>query len=428
MKHRSGVAIGLTLVLLAFVCSQFPIGRAAAQSGRKVETTSGDKKKKEMESPDKPKPAATTTSSSDAPDAATQGPAGGLSGKPPLKKKGDQPIQGSDQDAISLGTNVVNVTVVVYDKKSGKIYTGLKKENFKIYEDGVEQNLSNFSPAEAPITNVVLLEFSKLTDRLGGDPYQYGRTEVLYPTLEFVKRFVQPKDFISIVAYDIRPTPISDFTNDQYKLMSAVQLLFRNEPAFSEANLFDSLKFVLKGGRGDPEVLGKNSEKKYEDYTGLEEVEGRTSILLICSGIDTFSKINYDEARKIVENAGVPIYVLGTGNLALKKYGDNPGMTEYRMTMNQAQNALKTFADSSGGTYTPITFEGEINPALQNIMAFMRNEYSLGYIPTNTRVEGKRRKIDVHVLIEGQDMTKSLTINHRMSYVEPKPEKEKKKK
>src|SRR5258708_5142677 len=159
MKHRSGVAIGLTLVLLAFVCSQFLIGPAAAQSGRKVESPWGKKKKKEMDSPEKQKRAATTTSSSDAPDAAAQGRAGGWSGKPPLKKKGDQPIQGGDQDAISLGTNVVNVTVVVYDKKSGKIYTGLKKENFKIYEDGVEQNLSNFSPTESPITNVVLLEF-----------------------------------------------------------------------------------------------------------------------------------------------------------------------------------------------------------------------------------------------------------------------------
>ena len=423
MKYRSGVAIGLTVVLLAFICSQALVGPVAAQSGRKTESTSGDKKKKELESPDKPKPQQSTQPDQTA--NPTQGPAGGLSGKPPLKKKADQPIQGSDQDVISLGTNVVNVSVVVYDKKSGKIYTGLKKENFKVFEDGVEQNLTNFSPSDSPITNVVLLEFSKLTDYLGGDYMEYGRNEVLRPTLYFVRNFVQPKDFISIVAYDIRPTPITDFTSDQYKLLSAVNLLFRNEPAFSEANLFDSLKFVLKGGRGDAEVLGKNSDKNYEDYTGLEEVEGRTSILLICSGIDTFSKINYDEARKIVENAGVPIYIIGTGNLFFKKEMGGTGM---HMTQLQAQNTLKTFADSSGGAYFPVTFEGELNSTLQNIVAFMRNEYSLGYIPTNTRAEGKRRKIDVHVIIEGQDMTKSLTINHRMSYQEPKPEKEKKKK
>jgi len=422
MKYRSGVAIGLIAVLMAFAFSQALVGPVAAQSGRKVESTSGDKKKKELESPDKPKPQQATQPDQTADPA--QGPAGGLSGKPPLKKKPDQPIQGGDQDTISLGTNVVNVSVVVYDKKTGKIYTGLKKENFKIFEDGVEQNLTNFSPSDAPITNVILLEFSKLTDYLGGDYYEYGRNEVLRPTLYFVRNFVQPKDYISIVAYDIRPTPITDFTGDQYKLMAAVNLLFRNEPAFSEANLFDSLKFVLKGGRGDPEVLGKNADKKYEDYTGLEEVEGRTSILLICSGIDTFSKINYDEARKIVENAGVPIYVIGTGNLFFKKEMGGQGM---HMTQLQAQNALKTFADSSGGAYFPVTFEGELNSTLQNIVAFMRNEYSLGYIPTNTRAEGKRRKIDVHVIIEGQDMTKSLTINHRMSYQEPKPEKQKKK-
>ena len=187
------------------------------------------------------------------------------------------------------------------------------------------------------------------------------------------------------------------------------------------------MKFVLKGGRGDAEVLGKNSDKKFEDYTGLEEIEGRTSVLLICSGIDTFSKITYDDARKIVENAGVPIYIIGTGNLYFKKY-ESRISTNDRMTMEQAQNTLKTFADTSGGAYYPITFESEINTDLQNIVGMMRSEFSLGYIPTNTRAEGKRRKIDVHVIIEGQDMTKELVVQHRSSYVEPKPDNGKKKK
>ena len=232
MNRRNIVAVFVALFLVAFLCMQVLVGPVAAQSGRKVETTSGDKKKKDLEAPDTAKPA-TTTQPTD-PNAATgqdsQGPAGGLSGKPPLKKKAEQPVNGTDQDVVSLETNVVNVSVVVYNKKTGKVYTGLKRDNFKVYEDGVEQKITNFSPSEAPITNVVLLEFSKLTDRLGGDPYEYGRAEVLRPTLAFVRNFVQPHDFVSIVAYDIRPTPISDFTNDPYKLMSAVQLLFNNQP------------------------------------------------------------------------------------------------------------------------------------------------------------------------------------------------------
>jgi hypothetical protein len=104
--------------------------------------------------------------------------------------------------------------------------------------------------------------------------------------------------------------------------MQAINLLIRNNPAFSESNLFDTMKFVLQGGVGDSVVLEENKDNKSDktDYAGLYEVNARTAVLLISSGIDTFSKINYDQARKIVENSGVPIYVIGTGNLFLKKY------------------------------------------------------------------------------------------------------------
>src|SRR4029079_524327 len=97
-----------------------------------------------------------------------------------------------------------------------------------------------------------------------------GRVEILRPAYEFVNRFVQPKDFISIVAYDIRPTPLIDFTDDKTKLMGAVNLLIRNNPAFSESNLHDALKLVLRGGVGDSVVLDESKDKKEKtDYAGL---------------------------------------------------------------------------------------------------------------------------------------------------------------
>ncbi|MGH9844730.1 MAG: hypothetical protein ACREEM_38930, partial [Blastocatellia bacterium] len=216
---------------------------------------------------------------------------------------------------IAIDTNVVNVEAVVYNKKTGGIIQNLKKEHFEIYEDGIKQEVENFANPEAPVTMVMLLEYSKLLDKISPNPYfEPGRVEVLRPAYEFVNRFVQPKDFISIVAYDIRPTPIVDFTDDRLKLAQAVNLLIRNNPAFSESNLFDSLKFVLRGGKGDAVVLEESKDKaETADYAGLYEVNARTAILLVSTGIDTFSKINYDEARKIVENSGVPVYVIGVG-------------------------------------------------------------------------------------------------------------------
>src|SRR5262245_15704753 len=121
----------------------------------------------------------------------------------------------------------------------------------------------------------------------------------------------------------MRPTPLTDFTDDKRRLMEAINLLIKNNPAFTESCMYDALKFVLRGGKGDAVVLedGKDADKNNQtDYSGLYEVNSRTAILLIGSGLDTFSKMNFDEARKIVENSGVPIYVLGTGNLFMKKY------------------------------------------------------------------------------------------------------------
>ncbi|MFN0110764.1 MAG: VWA domain-containing protein [Blastocatellia bacterium] len=339
--------------------------------------------------------------------------------------------------SLKIDTNVVNVEAVVYNKKTGAIIGGLKKENFEIYEDGIKQELENFSTPQAPVTMVMVLEYSKLVDLLGaftGGYFENGRIEILRPAYEFVNRFVQPKDFISIVAYDMRPTPIVDFTDDKSKLMGAVNLLIRNNPAFSESNLFDAMSLVLKGGIGDSVVLDDSKDKKEKtDYGGLEEVEGHTAILLIGSGLDTFSKINFDQARKIVENAGVPVYCIGTGNLFLKMMDNDPrmdpsrggmlasgGIRLDRLSLLQAQNTLKTFADSTGGKYFPVTFPGEIPSVMQSISALVRNQYSLGYTPTNTRQEGKRRKIQVKVNLGDQIDPKLIVIQHRQTYVEEK--------
>src|SRR5262249_24189768 len=162
----------------------------------------------------------------------------------------------------------------------------------------------------------------------------------------------------------------TDFTNDPQRINAVMNLLLRNQPAFRETNLFDAMKFVLVGGRGDSVVLEDNKSEK-SDYSGLVAVQGqRRAVILVASGLDTFSKINYGEARKVLQNAGVPVYIVGTGNLFKKKYGDSLGATDDllatpgRMSWLQADNTLTTFAKETGGAYFPVTFEGELPKVL----------------------------------------------------------------
>jgi VWFA-related protein len=336
-------------------------------------------------------------------------------------------------ETVKVSTSLVNVEAVVYHKKSGKIIQGLKKENFAVFEDGVQQPITNFSTPEAPITVSVVLEYSKLGSMFGfygSGGQEPGRYEVLRPVAAFVSQVVRPPDdYVSVIAYDMRATPITDFTNDPQRLNAVVNLLLRNHPVSNEANLFDALKLTLVGGRAESVVLD-NPKETMTEYAGMASLQGRRkAIFLVSSGIDTFSRTNYDQARKIAQNAGVPIYIIGTGNLFFKKYGDQMGAldglggatTPGRMTMLQAQNALKTFAKETGGEYFPITFEGEISSALQSINALMRSQYSLGYNPGDRR-DGKQHKIVVKVDVDGDGQydEKDYVVKNRQFYNAPK--------
>jgi VWFA-related protein len=325
------------------------------------------------------------------------------------------------------------VDAVVYHKKSGQIANGLKKENFALFVDGVQQTITNFSTPEAPITVAMVVEYSKWSEIFGyygSSGYDPGKYEVIRPVAMFLARFIKPPDdYVSVVAFDMRPTPLTDFTNDPSRINQVINLLLRNNPAFREINLFDALKFTLIGGRGDAVVL-EDSKSEKADYSGLVSVQGRRrAIILVASGIDTFSKINYDQARKIAQGAGIPIYIIGTGNLFFKKFEPYMDATDSisgmpgRMTFLQAQNTLKTFANETGGTYYPVTFEGELPKVLGSINALLRSQYSLAFNPGDVR-DGKQHKIKVSVDVNGDGAydDKEFVIQARQFYNAPKPE------
>lgn len=352
--------------------------------------------------------------------------------EPPPPDLANQP---KEAERISTSTNVVNVDAVVYNKKTGQIVVGLKKPNFTIFADGVPQTITNFSTPEAPITIVMLVEYSKWSEMFavyGSGGFDPGTYEVIRPAAMFLTQFIKPPDdFASVVAFDIRPTPLTDFTNDPGRITQVINLLLRNSPAFRETNLFDALKFVLIGGRGDSVVLEESKSEK-ADYNGLVSVQGRRrAVILVASGIDTFSKINYGDARKVLQNAGIPVYIIGTGNLFKKKYGDflpaQDGLTGMpgRMTLLQADNTLQTFAKETGGAFYPVTFEGELPKVLGSINALLRSQYSLGFNPGDVH-DGKQHKLKVSIDVDGDGNAddKDYVIQARQFYNSPKPPKQ----
>jgi Ca-activated chloride channel family protein len=353
------------------------------------------------------------------------------------KKKDEEPppqevLTVPQTEVEKVTTNLVNVDAVVIHKKSHQLIANLTKANFAVFEDGVKQEITNFSTPEAKLNVAVVIEFSKWTEAFGlaqTNGWDWGKTEVITPAAAFMQDAVSRGDYVSVVAFDMRPTTLTDFTNNPARLNEVISLLLRNQPAFRENNLYDAIKFTLVGGKGDAVVLeGGNGTA---EYNGLVSVQGRRrAVLLIASGIDTFSKINYDTARRIAQNAGIPIYIIGTGNMYFKRFEPQMGATDTitgapgRMTFLQAANALGTFARETGGAYFPVTFEGELPSTIQSINAMMRSQYSLAYNPGERR-DGKKHKIEVKVDVNGDGVydDKEFDVNHRQFYVAPAPPK-----
>ncbi|MFV0388795.1 MAG: VWA domain-containing protein [Pyrinomonadaceae bacterium] len=331
-----------------------------------------------------------------------------------------------DDEVLKIDTNLVNVDTVVYNKKTGQIIQGLTKENFAVFEDGVKQEIVDFSMPEAPITVTLVVEYSKWSEIFGfygSQGQEYGHMEVVRPVAQFLTNFIKPpNDYASVIAFDLRPTPITDFTNDPARINQTINLLLRNRPAFRENNLFDAIKFALVGGKADSVVLEK-SESRETEYGGLVNVKApRRAVILVASGIDTFSKINYGEVRKVIQSAGIPIYIISTGNMFYKLYEsrmspmDGIDGTPGRLTFLQAQNQMNTFAKESGGEHFPMTFSTELPNILRNINTLLRNQYSIAYdAGDKERKPGKKYKLEVKVDVNGDGVydDKQFVVQHR---------------
>lgn len=348
-----------------------------------------------------------------------------------LRREQEEKNAEVQEGVIEIETNSVNLDAVVFNKKTGQIIGGLTKDNFAIFEDGVKQKISGFSSPEAPITVTLVLEFSKWSEIFGsasGGYFEPGSYENIRPVATFLSNFIKPPDdYASVIAFDMRATPITDFTNDPGRIRQTIDLLLRNRPAFRENNLFDALKLALVGGKADSVVL-ENSENRITDYAGMVDVKAkRKAIILVASGIDTFSKINYGDIRKIIQEAGIPIYIISTGNMFFKKYEHllpaTDSLTGFpgRMTFLQAKNQMNTFAKESGGMHFEMTFESEIPAYLQSINGLLRSQYNMSYDLEEKHQPGKKYKLDVKVDVDGDGVfdDKQFVVQHRPFVVVP---------
>jgi VWFA-related protein len=283
------------------------------------------------------------------------------------KKKDEAPA-----DAPSFKTDVtaVSLDIAVLDNK-GRFIPNIPRDKFRVLEDNVPQQITGFSMGEAPMTVAMVIEFSNLFQNYWSETW-YQTLTASYGFLETLK----PEDYVAVVAYDMRPEILSDFSTDKRQAYEAMRRL--QIAAYSESNLFDAITDTAER---------------------MTDIEGRKAIVLISSGLDTFSKLTFDKTRKSLQNAGVPIYAIGLMQ-ALRDWYDARGYMDSiaRLDFLQADNQLRTFTKETGGMAFFPRFYGEFPGIFRAISEALRSRYNLTYQPSNVARDGKFRKIKVDLV------------------------------
>jgi VWFA-related protein len=334
---------------------------------------------------------------------AAQAPPGPESGRPPQAPapttQAPPPAQQPQEGGVSIAVEVPVVTIdVVATTSHGDILTGLKKENFRVFEDGVPQTISNFGPTDAPITIVMLMEFSS---RGYYDWFAYQAkywADAFFPNL-------QQKDWVALVTFDMKPRVEVDFTQNKEAVRDAIYHLYF--PGFSESNVFDAV---------------------LDTVDRLKEVKTKKSILLLATGVDTFSKHTLDQTLKQLRQTDVTIFSVGLDR-PYTNFLEAHGYTGSNLNYLQGENQLRTFSLMTGGYAWFPQFDGEIPDIFHSVAAFLRNQYSLSYTPANRTRDGKFRKVKVEIvnpdgtpltLLDKKGKKLKTQVYAREGYVAPK--------
>lgn len=328
-----------------------------------------------------------------------------------LPKKGESPEEaappapkppefknppGAPNYSIQLQVPEVVLDVGVLLQKTGQFVPGLKPDNFRVYENGVEQKIVGFKRVQAPITALLLCEFA---DR-GYYTFSFN-VDMLNTAWAFAQQ-LRPQDYVALMTFDLNQHIILDFTQNKQQVQQAINMLANQvymPTAFQETNVFDAL---------------------YNALDRLSRIQGQKYIVLIASGVDSFSKLTFDQILKRVKDSrNVTIFTISTGGLMRAYTEGQPGMDASMrdMTYLQADNEMRTFASLTGGrSYFP-RFTGELPDDVNDINAMIRSKYELVYQPTDPQQDGTFRKVRVDLVdAEGKPLRMQDQKHHALKY------------
>jgi VWFA-related protein len=280
--------------------------------------------------------------------------------------------QGEQRSEVEFAPASRRVTIKLrVEDPSGYFLTNIRPDNFVVYEDGVKQKDASVSIEHAPIVAALLMEFggryAELDKILSVEVPEIGRqfTNVLTPS-----------DKVAILRYDDKVQVLRDLTSPSSELESVFDQL--STPPFAETNLHDALLDTLHR---------------------INNMSGRRAIVLISSGVDTFSKANSEQIIEEVQRSTVPIYSIGLARRMRQEaslYGASSPITH--IDWDAAEKDLAHFARASGGRAYLLDSDIQIPAFYDDITENLRIRYVVSYISSNPSTSGQPRKIRVALI------------------------------
>ncbi|MGH9686914.1 MAG: VWA domain-containing protein [Candidatus Acidiferrales bacterium] len=271
----------------------------------------------------------------------------------PTPPKSAQPKKLPYGKPITTTTDMTLVNVSVFDPL-GRIVTGLRQENFRVFEDGVEQEVTYFASDDVPVSIGVIFDMSNsMTDKI-----QKSRNAAV----QFF-RTSNPQDEFFLVEFNNRAQLITPFTDDVDQLQN--QLLYT--AAHGMTALYDGV------------------------YLGLSQMRSahheRKALLILSDGGDNHSRYTETDIRRFVQESDVQIYAIGL-------FDANGGPTPEEQ---HGPALLSDLTEMTGGRMFVVQNLSELPDIATKISMELRNQYVLGYIPSNRLQDGKWRKIKVRL-------------------------------
>lgn len=307
-------------------------------------------------------------------------------------QKDAETVSDAEDETIKIETNLITIPVSVFDR-NGLYIPNLSKENFKIFEDGVEQQIEYFATTEQPFTVVLLLDTSPSTE------FKIG--EIQEAAIAFVRQ-LKPQDRVMVIEFDANVHVLTEATTDRNLIFKGI----RKADFGNGTSLYDAVDFSLR--------------------KRLNKIEGRKAIVLFTDGVDTTStKVGYDSSLREAEEADATIFPIyyntffdnrgGTGGIFQPFppiFGRGGAAGTSRQEYALGRQYLKDLADSTGGrVFNADNSPGGLTRTFESIAEELRRQYSIGYIPENPGQTGQRKQIKVRV------NRPNLVIRARDSYI-----------